>query len=79
MVEAMVGEGLLVVHTPTHVRLTYKGALEAERLLFPEVEEVPDEVTVYPEPAAAPALRPGKPRVVFLKPSERSSGAGECD
>jgi hypothetical protein len=66
IVDGLVGEGLLVVHTPTHVRLTNKGALEAERLLFPEAEEVPDEVTVYPEPAAAPALQPGKPRIVFI-------------
>jgi hypothetical protein len=65
IVDALVAEGLLVVHTPTHVRLTYKGALEAERLLFPEAE-VSDEVARSPEPAAAPALQPGKPRVVFL-------------
>jgi hypothetical protein len=74
MVDALVGEGLLVVHTPTHVKLTHKGVIEVERLLdeanraeLDEVEQAtPDADIEIPEAAAAPKLQPGRSRVVFL-------------
>ena len=68
IIEALVGERLLAVHTPTHVKLTHKGVVEAERLLDDAAKEVevPEEAAREPEPAAAPAIKPGKPPVVFI-------------
>lgn len=94
IVDALVSEGLLTVHTPTHVRLTRKGAAEIERLnkaaeeeierlkkaaeeerlkrtaveerLHRAAEETTQDAPRSPQPAPAPANKPGKPRVVFI-------------